>query len=79
MQKKATMLQTTIAEIYLNKKHLFVAIFISQKQCKTSFCILLNINEFSPAFCLSQMIEVAYSMMPSAFMTGILVDILEEL
>ena len=37
-------------------KHIFVAILISQKQCKTSFCI---IDEFSPAFCLSQMIEVA--------------------
>jgi hypothetical protein len=36
----------------------------------------MNFRQF---FCLSQMIEVAYSMMSSAFMTGILVGTLEEL
>ena len=75
MQKKATMLQTTIAEIYLNKKEYFCC-NISQKQCKTFFCIIEYWWIFASFL---KMIEVAYSMMPSAFMTVILVEILEEL
>lgn len=48
MQKKATMLQTTIAEIYLNKNK-FLLQFQAKSNVKHLF-VILNIDEFPPVF-----------------------------